>query len=62
MPTLRSRCRGVPVGSCLTDRLTNTPIREQIRWTTWTGRHENSLFSATSGYPLTPAVRASNDS
>lgn len=49
-------------GSCLTSRLTNTPIRDRIRCTTWTSRHENALLSATSGHTPSPAGRASNDS
>jgi len=60
--TLRSRSCDFLVGSCLTSRLTNTPIRDPLRCTTWTGRHENALLSAIGGHSTTPAGRASNDS
>ena len=60
--TLRSRSSCILAGPCLTSRLTNTPIRDPIRCTTWTGRHENSLLSATGGHSMSPAGRGSNDS
>jgi len=60
--TLLSRELRLPGRVVSNESSNESSIRDPIRCTTWPGRHENTLLSATGGHSTTPAGRASNDS